>query len=82
MTLIIAGICKNSVCICADKRRTIKHTNAPTEKKDDQYKIYKFATFPIIIYNHGINEINGKIDNYRERRGRIKCQDCSTTRIN
>ena len=60
MTLILTCICKDGVCVCADKRNTKKYSDGRVERKDILNKIYKFRDVAIIIFNHGINEINGR----------------------
>jgi hypothetical protein len=58
MTLILAAICKNGICICADKRCTEKFTNGTKKISDKLHKIYLFQQYPVAIYNHGINKFD------------------------
>lgn len=60
MTLILTALCKNGICICADRRFQIKHNNGSVENRDDYHKIYKFTNNSLIIYNHGVNKFNDK----------------------
>lgn len=60
MTLILTALCKNGVCVCADRRFQIKHSNGSTENNDTYRKLYKFANNSLIIYNHGVNKFNNK----------------------
>ncbi len=63
MTLILTALCKNGIYVCADRRRQIKRTNSLVENQDNFNKIYKFKNIPLIIYNHGLNQFNGKFWN-------------------
>ncbi len=58
-TLIVAVICSDGVFVRSDKRNTIKHRNGPTEYHDDLNKVFIATNRKIVIYNHGINRING-----------------------
>lgn len=59
MTLILTALCKNGICVCADKR--IKTwTNGVWKIEDSLNKIYKFSGIPLIIFNHGVNKFNNK----------------------
>ncbi len=57
MTLILAALSKNGICVCADKRN-VRPNLAP---QDNLNKIYPFERIPLIIYNHGVNKFNGKM---------------------
>jgi len=57
MTLILSTVCKNGICVCADKRNT-RPNSTP---QDNLYKIYSFKKIPLIIYNHGVNKFNNKM---------------------
>jgi len=59
MTLILSTICKNGICVCADKRSA--RPNGAFQ--DDLCKIYSFKKIPLIIYNHGVNKFNNKMWN-------------------
>ena len=60
MTLILTALCKDGICVCADKRSQT-WTNGILEKTEDNLnKIYKFKNAPLFIYNHGVNKFNGK----------------------
>jgi len=59
MTLILTGICKDGVAVCADKRRTVK-TAQQTIYHDDLHKIFRFTKVDVLSFNHGINRIRGK----------------------
>jgi hypothetical protein len=60
MTLILTALCKNGICICADKR-SITWTNGVLDKIEDNLnKLYKFNEIPLIIFNHGVNKFNNK----------------------
>lgn len=56
MTLILTAICKDGICICADRR--YKYDNGLTE--DKHKKTYKFQGITYVIAHHGLNEIDGK----------------------
>ena len=58
-TLIVTVICADGVFVRSDKRNTIKHRNGPTEYHDDLNKVFVTTNRQVIIYNHGINRING-----------------------
>lgn len=58
MTLILTAIHKDDICICADTR--YEDEKWPGGYKDGFDKIYKFASYPLIIFNHGVNQFNGK----------------------
>ncbi len=60
MTLILGAISKNGVFIRSDKRRTVKTTSGSFQHFDDMNKVFVSPDKRIIIYNHGINTINGK----------------------
>lgn len=60
MTLIITTVCRDGICVCADKRRTIRFSDGRVVREDSLYKIYKFKDIPLIIFNHAVNIINGK----------------------
>ncbi|KPJ55641.1 hypothetical protein AMJ49_06685 [Parcubacteria bacterium DG_74_2] len=62
MTLILTALCKNGICVCADTRYQLKNDSRLVENKDGNHKIYKFDSddISLIIFNHGINNINGK----------------------
>ncbi|HOZ36654.1 MAG TPA: hypothetical protein PLR18_02375 [bacterium] len=62
MTLILTALCKNGICVCADTRYQLKESNGSIKNVDGNDKIYKFNSndIPLIIFNHGINNINGK----------------------
>jgi hypothetical protein len=57
MTLIITAICKDGVFIKSDKRRKLPNSD---KYEDNLKKVFVSQDKRIIIYNHGINEINGK----------------------
>ncbi|MFC1622599.1 hypothetical protein ACFL1Y_01220 [Patescibacteria group bacterium] len=59
MTLILSAICKDGVCVCADKR----NTESDGTSKDNLNKLYLFSNLPLIIYNHGVNKFNNKMWN-------------------
>ena len=58
MTLILAAICKDDICVCADTRYVDQSWN--NGFKDGFDKIYKFVSFPLIIFNHGVNKFGEK----------------------
>lgn len=60
MTLIIAAICKNGVFIRSDKRRKVINASGSIDCYDDMEKVFVSPDKRTIIYNHGINIINGK----------------------
>ena len=60
MTLILAALCKNGICVCADKRYKITESNGSIKLEDNHNKIYKFQKIPYVILNHGINKIDNK----------------------
>lgn len=60
MTLIAGAITKDGVVIRSDKRRTIRKSTGAVSHHDDLDKVYVSADKRRIIYNHGINLINGK----------------------
>lgn len=60
MTLIAGAISKDGVVIRSDKRQTKKTSAGGITHCDDLDKVYVSADKKTIIYNHGINEINGK----------------------
>jgi hypothetical protein len=60
MTLIITAISKNGVFIRSDKRRTVKDSSGSIQRFDDIEKVFISSDKKTIIYNHGINIINGK----------------------
>jgi hypothetical protein len=60
MTLIIAAICKNGVFIRSDKRRRVMDASGVIQYYDDMKKVFISPDKRTIIYNHGINIINGK----------------------
>lgn len=60
MTLILTALCKNGVCVCADKRYKIGGSGEPIRFEDNHKKIYKFKTIPLIIFNHGVNRFGNK----------------------
>jgi len=60
MTLILTAICKDGICVCADKRYKITGSDGSVKLEDTHNKIYKFQKIPYIILNHGINKIDDK----------------------
>ncbi|MFH1824407.1 MAG: hypothetical protein ABH873_04180 [Candidatus Firestonebacteria bacterium] len=60
MTLILTAICKNGMCVCADKRYKIISSSGSVKFEDTHNKIYKFQQIPYMILNHGINRIDNK----------------------
>ncbi len=60
MTLILTAIRKEGICICADRRYKIIDNDGSVKIENTHNKIYKFQTIPYVIFNHGINKIDGK----------------------
>ncbi len=60
MTLILTAICKDGICVCADRRYKITDDTGSVRLEDNHNKIYKFTKIPFVILNHGINRINNK----------------------
>lgn len=60
MTLILTALCKNGICVCADKRSRTWTGGALRRTEDNLNKIYKFNNAPLIIFNHGVNKFNNK----------------------
>jgi hypothetical protein len=60
MTLILTALCKNGICVCADKRYRIGGKNQTPIFEDNHKKIYTFKNVPILIFNHGVNKFNGR----------------------
>lgn len=60
MTLIITAISKNGAFIRSDKRRVVKDESGSIQRFDDMEKVFISPEKRTIIYNHGINIINGK----------------------
>ena len=58
MTLILTAICKDGICVCADTRYVDQKWNKGL--KDGFNKIHKFESYPLIIFNHGVNKFNNK----------------------
>ena len=58
MTLILAALCRDDICVCADTRYVDQKW--PNGFKDGFDKIYKFEFYPLIVLNHGVNKFNGK----------------------
>ena len=56
MTLILTAICKDDIFVCADTRYEDKKWSGGY--KDGFDKIYKFDSYPLIIFNHGVNQFN------------------------
>ena len=56
MTLILSTICKNGLCVCADKRSM----NLDGTFEDNLDKLYRFSGLPLIIFNHGVNKFSNK----------------------
>lgn len=58
MTLILTALCKDGICVCADTR----YVDQKWDKgfKDGFNKIHKFESYPLIIFNHGVNKFNNK----------------------
>ncbi|MGA2911752.1 MAG: hypothetical protein ABSE17_03935 [Candidatus Levyibacteriota bacterium] len=61
MTLILTALCKNGICICADKRSKTWNDGVLNKIEDNLKKIYKFKGAPLIIFNHGVNKFNNKL---------------------
>lgn len=59
MTLILTALCKNGICVCADKRNRTWGSGT-TVNVDNLKKIFRLRNTPIIIFNHGVNKFNGK----------------------
>ncbi len=59
MTLILTALCKNGLCVCADKRNRTWSGNTEVNV-DNLSKIFRFKKAPIIMFNHGVNKFNGK----------------------
>jgi len=60
MTLILTALCKNGVCIIADKRIGTWDSNGSKKHEDNLNKIFEFKEIPLIIFNHGLNKFNNK----------------------
>jgi hypothetical protein len=60
MTLILTALCKNGVCVCADKRSKKFLSDSSFKIDDTLKKIHKFEDAPLIIFNHGINNFGSK----------------------
>lgn len=60
MTLILTSVCKDGICVCADKRYKKTDNKGVVRLEDNHYKIHSFQKIPYVILNHGINEIYGK----------------------
>ena len=58
MTLILTAICDDDICVCADTRYEDKKW--PEGFRDGFDKIHKFNSYPLIIFNHGVNQFNGR----------------------
>lgn len=58
MTLILTAICEDDICVCADTRYEDKKW--PEGFRDGFDKIHKFNLYPLIIFNHGVNQFNGR----------------------
>ncbi|MDP3986495.1 MAG: hypothetical protein Q8P77_03675 [Candidatus Veblenbacteria bacterium] len=58
MSLILAALCKDDICVCADTRYVDRKWNGGY--KDGFDKIYKFDSCPLIIFNHGNNKFGEK----------------------
>lgn len=61
MTLILTALCKNGICVCADKRSRTWTDGVLRRTEDNLNKIYKFNNTPLIIFNHGVNKFNNKL---------------------
>lgn len=59
MTLILTALCKNGICICADKRSRT-WSGGTKVNADNLNKIFRFKKAPIMMFNHGVNKFNGK----------------------
>lgn len=59
MTLILTALCKNGICICADRRYEIRDCSG-LRIEDTHNKIFRFGRVPLVIVNHGINNIRDK----------------------
>lgn len=59
MTLILTALCKNGVCVCADKRSRT-WSGGTKINLDNLSKIFRFKNAPIIMFNHGVNKFNSK----------------------
>lgn len=59
MTLILTALCKNGICVCADKRNRT-WSGGTKVNIDNLNKIFRFKNSPIIMFNHGVNKFNGK----------------------
>lgn len=59
MTLILTALCKNGICVCADRkdRTWVRGRQVDT---NNLKKIFRFKSKPIIIFNHGVNKFEGK----------------------
>ncbi len=60
MTLILTALCKNGICVCADKRNIVKRIGGNTIVSDNFRKIYQFNNKPLMIFNHGVNQFHNK----------------------
>lgn len=58
MTLILTAICKDDIYVCADTRYVDQKWD--NGFKDDFDKIHKFDSYPLIIFNHGVNKFGEK----------------------
>ena len=77
MTLILTAICKDDIYVCADTRYEDKKWG--NGFKDGFDKIHKFASYPLIIFNHAVNKFGEKYWNDYcldyERSGRWKSKN-------
>lgn len=60
MTLILTALCKNGICVCADKRSRTWTDGVLRRVEDNLNKIYKFNDISLIIFNHGVNKFNSQ----------------------
>jgi hypothetical protein len=60
MTLILIALCKNGICVCADRRYKIRDSNGLVRFEDNHNKIFKFEKIPFLVLNHGVNSIKNK----------------------
>ncbi|MFA6097412.1 MAG: hypothetical protein WC788_07345 [Candidatus Paceibacterota bacterium] len=60
MTLILTALCKDGICICADKISQTWRNGVLIKTEDNLNKIYRFKSIPLVIFNHGINKFDNK----------------------
>lgn len=74
MTLILTTLCKDGICVCADKRNRTWDSSGNKINEDSLNKIFRFKDAPFLMFNHGVNKFGN--DNWRSLCSEYESTEC------